>query len=124
MFHATTITGMMGEVNNNSFDCSSLGFVDSHGNSKIKGKWLLCMDFSNGREHVLGAEGAAFAGAFPRRFSHCGGKGNDNGSVLGVNVVAVMILPMQLMLLSPRPKGGRMMMSLSLERLLPSSRRS
>ena len=51
----------MGEVNNNWFDCSSLGFVDSHGKSKIKGKWLLCMDFSNGREHVLGAEGETFA---------------------------------------------------------------
>jgi len=61
---------MMGEVNNNSFDCASLGFVDSHGKSKIKGKWLLYMDFSNGREHVLGAEGEAFAGAFPRGFSH------------------------------------------------------
>jgi len=39
IFHATTITGMMGEVNNNSFDRSSLGFVDSHGKGKIKGKW-------------------------------------------------------------------------------------
>jgi len=51
----------MGEVNNNSFDCSSLGFVDSNDKCNIKGKWLLCMDFSNGREHVLGAEGELFA---------------------------------------------------------------
>jgi len=36
----------------------------------------------------------------------------------------VMVLPMKLMLLSPRQKGGQMMMSLSLERPLPSSRRS
>jgi len=48
------MTGMMGEVNNNSFDCSSLGFVDSHGEGKIKGKWLLCMDFSNGRDKKVG----------------------------------------------------------------------
>jgi len=82
------MTGMMGEVNNNPIDCSSLGFVDSHGKGKIKGKWLLCMNFSNGREHVLGAEGEAFAGAFPGGFCHCCGKGNDDGSVLGVDVVA------------------------------------
>jgi len=37
----TTTTGMMGEVNNNPFDCLSLGFVDSHGNGKIKGKRLM-----------------------------------------------------------------------------------
>jgi len=59
-FHATTTTGMVREVNNNSFDCSSLGFVDSHGKGTIKGKWLMCMNFSNGRKHVLGAQGEAF----------------------------------------------------------------
>jgi len=44
---------MMGGVNNNSFDCSSLGFVGSHGKGKIKGKGLLCMDFSNGGESMF-----------------------------------------------------------------------
>jgi len=44
---------MLGEVNNNSFDCSSLGFVDGHAKGKIKGKWLFCMNFGNGREGVL-----------------------------------------------------------------------
>ena len=79
---------MVCEVNNNSFDCSSLGFVDRHGKGKIKGKWFLGMNLGNGREHVLGAEGEVFAGAFTSGFCHCGGERNDNGSVLGVNVVA------------------------------------
>jgi len=69
-FDATTMVGAMGEVNNNPFDCSSLGFVDRHGKGKIKEKWLLCMNFSNGREHVLGGEGEAFPGAFPSGFCH------------------------------------------------------
>jgi len=49
----TTMTGMMHEVNNNLFDCSTLGFVKSHGKSKIKGKWPLCMDFGDGARMLV-----------------------------------------------------------------------
>ena len=56
MFHAAHFVGMISECKNNSVDGPALGFVNSHGEGKIKGERLKHLNLGNRGEQISSGE--------------------------------------------------------------------